>query len=114
MPAPFLAAGDLRHRVSLQSNTATTQADDGQPAETWETYATVWAAVEPLAGRELTEAQKLKAEVTHRVRLRWLPSATVSALHRVLLADGRRLEIEAVRDLGEEHVVLELLCRVIG
>ena len=43
----------------------------GQPVETWVDVATVWAAIEPLRGREYFAAMSEHAEVTTRIRIRY-------------------------------------------
>jgi SPP1 family predicted phage head-tail adaptor len=40
-------AGQLRHRVQLQSATVVTDSQGGR-SQTWATYATVWGAVDPV------------------------------------------------------------------
>ncbi len=65
-----MRAGDLRHRVTIQQLTTTRDAE-GVTTETWTNVATVWAAVEPLQGREYFQAQAVNAEVTTRVRIRY-------------------------------------------
>ena len=44
--------GTLRHRVELQEPVEN-QDGYGEAERTYTTYATVWASVEPLSGREL-------------------------------------------------------------
>ena len=46
-----MEAGQLRHRVTIQQATETTDGFGGV-TQAWATFATVWAAVEPLTGRE--------------------------------------------------------------
>ena len=72
-----MKAGDLRNRVIIQSKSVTR---DGYGAEviTWSTHATVWAAVEPLRGREWTETRQVQADVDTRVRIRYLSTVTPS------------------------------------
>lgn len=43
----------------------------GQPIDTWVDVATVWAAVEPLRGREYIATMSEHAEVTTRIRIRY-------------------------------------------
>ncbi len=70
-----MRAGDLDQRVTLESYT-TTQDDWGQPIEGWTTFATVWAAVEPLRGREFIAAQAMTSELSARIRIRYRPGIT--------------------------------------
>lgn len=80
-----MRAGTLRHRVTLQTVTETRDADGGV-SESWTDTATLWAAVEPLRGREYFSAKALQAEVTTRIRLRY--RAGVVPKQRVTWLDG--------------------------
>lgn len=66
-----MTAGDLRHRVSLQTRTST---DDGHGAfdEAWSTVQSrVAAQVVALVGRDLERARQIDPRATHEVRLRF-------------------------------------------
>lgn len=104
-----MRAGRLRHRVTIQS--ATTTVDSfGQPIETWGTFATVWAAVEPLSGREYFDAQQVQSEVSYRVRIRHL-SGVVPTMR--VSYDSRTLEVLAVLNIDERDREMHLMCREI-
>lgn len=99
--------GRLRHRVQLQKLVAV---DDGGGGveEDWVDVATVWAAVEPVRGRERLEAMQLEAAVDHRVVIRYRPDIdgrNMRALHR-----GRAFHVEAVVNPDERSRWLELMC----
>jgi len=98
--------GDLRHRVTIQK---TVETDDElkTPAVNWEDVVTVWAAVEPLSGREYILAHNVNAEITARIRIRYRPGITPGM--RVLYK-GRVFDIQAVIDVGERHRELHLMC----
>jgi SPP1 family predicted phage head-tail adaptor len=98
--------GKLRHRVTIQ-NKVTLPDGYGGVTSTWQDVATVWASVEPLNGRELYAAQQVKAELTHRITMRYL--AGVKPEMRVLFGN-RTFAIEAVIDPEERRKVLQLLC----
>jgi len=66
-----MRAGARRHKITIQTKTITTDAFGG-PVETWATFATVWAAVEPLQGRELEKAQAIRAEISTKISMRYL------------------------------------------
>lgn len=101
-----MRAGDLRHRVTIQQLSALSDGMGGV-RETWQDVATVWAAVEPMEGRERYEAQQIQAELTHRVRLRYRPGITpkMRVVHK-----GRIFQIEAVINRAERNRELILLC----
>lgn len=62
--------GKLRHRVTIESSSASRDEFGGEVL-TWATVATVWAAVEPLSGREFLDARRQEAEVSTRIRIRY-------------------------------------------
>ncbi|WP_256846916.1 phage head closure protein [Paenibacillus sp. Pae108] len=67
--------GKLRHKITIKHLQSV---DDGAggSVETWMTYASPFASVEPLSGRELFQAQQLQSEVTHKIRMRYRPGIT--------------------------------------
>ncbi len=99
--------GPLRHRIALQAGTGT-QGGYGNIPLTFSTYATVWASVQPLSGRELLNAQQVYAETSHRIRLRYL--STVTTKDRILF-DSRAFEIVSMINWNELNWMLELLCK---
>lgn len=105
----MIFAGRLRHRVTIQQLVAASpqQTASGQPDESWSTYLTVWAAVEPLNGRELYAAQEHHAEVTTRIRMRH--RSGVTAKMRVTYG-GMTYDIKAIVNPEERNRELQLLC----
>ena len=101
-----MRSGELRHKITIQAK-GITQNEFGEPVETWSDVATVWASVQPLAGREYFQAQQVKADITLRVRMRYR-SGIQPAMR--LLFESRVFEIQAVIDPDERHRELELLC----
>lgn len=65
-----IAAGRLRHRVRIEQRTLS-QNELGGVLEDWQEVATVWAAIEPLSGRELIAAQQVNSKVTARLVIRY-------------------------------------------
>jgi len=98
--------GDLRHRITIQTRTATTDGAGGS-TYAWATHVTAWASVMPIGARESMMHGGLGGSITHRIRMRYqagiLPSMRVS--HR-----SRILKIEGVRNVDEENRWLELDC----
>ncbi|AOR64860.1 phage head closure protein [Pectobacterium wasabiae] len=77
--------GKMRHRVTIQNFTTTRDAG-GQPIETWNDIATVWAEVSPISGRELVSSGAVSAEATIRVWMRF--RRDVSAASRLYCLNG--------------------------
>lgn len=102
-----MAIGDMRHRITFQQPIKTPDGYKGH-TEKWQDLIDVWASVEPLSGREYFYAHQIKAEVTHRVKIRYRVDITekMRIKHR-----DRVLEIESIIDLKERREILEILCR---
>lgn len=101
-----MRAGDLRHLVTLEEQVQGTD-PYGNPTTVWEDRGQVWAAVEPLRGRQLFEAQTAFGEIVTKVRIRYRSGITPS--WRVLW-DGRVLAVKAALDVDGRHRELELMC----
>jgi SPP1 family predicted phage head-tail adaptor len=99
-------AGRLDKRVTIQSQASTRNAI-GEPVKSWSDFATVWAGVEPLQGREFWAQQQVQSAVTIRVRIRSL--AGVTPAMRITFG-SRVLNIEAVIDPRERGEEMQLMC----
>ncbi|BAU27630.1 SPP1 family predicted phage head-tail adaptor [Aneurinibacillus soli] len=102
--------GRLRHRVMLQSRT-TIRNEEGFEDESWTDVATVWAAVEPLRGREYFAAAAVNAENTVRIRMRYRLGITPDMR---LLYGMRIFEIQSMIDPDERHRELHLMCKEVA
>lgn len=103
--------GRLDQRITIQ-RPERTRDEFGGVIEGWGLVASTWAAVEPLQGREFIAAMAVQAELMVRVRVRYL--AGVDASCRVVLDDGRVLNIIAVIDERNQHRFLQLMCKVLS
>lgn len=102
-----MRAGELRHRVTIQRKAATQNAS-GEEVPTWADVATVWAAIEPLQGREFLEAQREGAELTTRIRMRH----TVGIAPEMRATEGSHAwDILSVVNSEERDRELVLMCR---
>lgn len=101
-----MRAGPLRSRITIERPTET-QAGDGSIITGWEAFATAWASVEPLVGREYFAQEREQATVSHKIRMRHLPGIT----HKMRVAWGSKLfEIESVLNVGERNREIVLMC----
>lgn len=100
-----VTVGGLKKRVTILKQV---RVSDGQGGftETWQEVGTVWAAIEPISGREYYEAMQLASDVTHRVRMRYMDLTP----HEKIKYDDRVFDIIAVIDVNMEHRELEVLC----
>ena len=106
----MLAAGKFDKRIRIDQPVEVRGADYADVQRTWSEVATVWAAVEPLNGRELERFRELGSDLSVRVRIRY--SATVAGVSpkmRVVYG-ARTFEIGTVINPLEAGVELHLIC----
>jgi len=101
-----MQAGSLRQRVTLERATEARDAY-GAVTVTWSTLATVWADVQPAAGREYWSAAQTVGEGALRVRIRHFSGLTSKDR---LVWDDRNWDIRSVADVGARTRELELVC----
>jgi len=107
-----------RARTRIVVQTAATVADAyGGRSETWGSDLTLWAIVEPMAGRETYVSAQLQSRCDARITIRYqsgLSDTTQGAKRRVALG-SRLYNIVAVKNLhrdmkGEGRDFQQLLC----
>lgn len=103
-----MSIGEKRHRVTIQQKTISRDNPERIAVESWVDVATIWAAVEPLRGREFFQAQAINAEVTTLIRIRY--RSGVLASMRILF-DGVQYNILSVIDVNSQHRELHLMCK---
>ena len=103
----MIAAGKLNKRVTIQQQTITR---DSYGAETiaWTTFATVWAAVEPLRGEEYFKALQQQANTMIKVTIRY--KTGVKATMRFKYGN-RYLYIEDIVNFNEANESLVCMCK---
>jgi head-tail adaptor len=117
----LLTAGELRHRVTVQARTETSDGHDGL-VDSWAALKSrIPAQVLPLLGRDLERAQQIDPRVSHTVSVRyWRSYQTDLDGGRTRLvyhptsdsAADRLLEIVgAPVDVEERHIVLQMLAK---
>lgn len=100
-----MQAGKLRHRVSLQRRI---DGSNGvEPIVMYGTYATVWAEVTPLAGRDLMIAKQLSAKATGAVKIRYRNDMKITDR---ISHGGRFLYVNHIADTDERRRELVLTC----
>jgi SPP1 family predicted phage head-tail adaptor len=100
----------LTQRAALQSLALVPDGAGGSSA-TWESFAVVWASVEPLSGNDVfgPDADETRVRVRIAIRRR----SDVAAGQRVV-AGGRAFLIHAVLDDGPRAQFLTLLAETTG
>ncbi|MCY1513286.1 putative phage head-tail adaptor [compost metagenome] len=102
-----IAAGALRHKVTIQRQQQVQNPATGSPMYTW---VTVWdrvpASIEPLSARDFIAAQAVQSEVTARITIRHRAGVTASMR---ILHNGKVYNIRGVLadpDSGRAYLTL--------
>lgn len=98
--------GRLRHLVTIKTLT-TTQNTIGEGVPSYTTQATAWAEIVPVSGREYFASQKLNADCTHMIRMRYRSIATTS----VIIFGTRTFDILQALNLDERDTMLDVQCK---
>jgi SPP1 family predicted phage head-tail adaptor len=102
----LLRIGALRHQVTIQSYTKSRDSYGGE-VETWtDLHTGVWASVEPLIGREYLAAKQVQAEVSHKVRMRYI-AGLLPAMR--IVWGTRTFEIESILNVQERNRELVIM-----
>jgi len=102
-----MRAGKLRNTIAIEQ-VAETQDADGSVIESWSTFASAQASIEPISGREYFAAQTTQADVTHRISLRYL----AGVMPKMRVKYGSRIfDILSVININERNRELQLMCR---
>ena len=104
-----MRAGQLRHRVTIQTANSTSDGMGGW-ATSWTNSKTVNAAIWPLSGKERLVASQVDSDVTYRVRIRYTENITPA--NRLRLGDTTTYyDIKQVINPDLRNVYLEMMCR---
>jgi SPP1 family predicted phage head-tail adaptor len=107
--------GQLDRQVTIQMRSEVLD-EFGQRSLVWTDAATVWANIRTVSGRDQEQALAVETALTHTVAIRYridfaLPSkANLMRLRYRTPAGERILNVEALRDLDEDHDWLILSC----
>jgi SPP1 family predicted phage head-tail adaptor len=102
-----MKAGNLRNYITIQQKTLK-ENSNLEKIESWATFATVWAEILPLTGREFWASKQVNSEVTGKIRIRYLSGVTSKMR---VIEDSKTYEIEAVIDTDNRHEELILLVK---
>lgn len=101
-----MRAGELRRQITIEQR-ADTPNSRGEPIPAWSTFATVYAAIEPIVGREKIIASQVNDQQEMNVRIRYLPG--VSPKMRIKYGT-RTFQIEGVVNVDERDREMKLMC----
>lgn len=102
-------AGMLIHRLAFE-RAITTVDGLGAPTRTWLPVKTVWGSITPIAARHLVITQRLAAEITHQITVRYQPlfSDLRDLLNYRASHGGRIFKIHGGINEDEENVLVTL------
>lgn len=103
-----MRAGRLNKLVTIEQ-VIESRDSKGGVVETWVTFAEVWASIEPLVGREYFDSKQLNAELTAKIRIRYLEGVTSKM--RVLYGSRIFEIISPPIDVREGNREMVLMCR---
>lgn len=110
-----MQAGRLRHQVVIQSKVAGSpdRTGSGAPDKAWTDLCTLYAAIEPLRGKEFMESQAINSAVAVRIRVRYRSGitaamrvkhgATIYSIEAVLNPDLRNRELQLMCSQGANN-----------
>ena len=103
-----MRSGELRHKLKILEPVESIV--DGEVIQNWDEpaslFAEVWGAVLPLIGREYWSARQVNAEISGKVRIRYLSGVTA----KMKIKFGTRmLDIKAVINVEEKNCEMVLL-----
>ncbi len=97
--------GELKQRIELQIPSRS-QNSIGEWVDTFVTQATIWAAIEPLSGNRLFQAQQANSQVQGIIRIRY--RSNIEPTMRI--KQGERIfKILSIINLNEANEELHLL-----
>lgn len=103
-----MQAGQLKHKLDIEME-LNSQDAYGQLTQVWVVFLRgIWAAIEPISGREYFSSQHVNAEISHRIKIRY--KAGITPNMRVKFGDTRYFNIVSVIDLFEAHREMNLMC----
>ena len=103
----LMRIGSQRNKIIIES-AALSKDNFGAITRTYSTFATWWASISPITGREYVSDGKVNSEVTTRMRGRWI-SGILPAMRAKF---GTRIfSIVAVINIDERNREIELLCK---
>jgi len=100
--------GRLRNYITIQQPTESFDSN-GELVLTWSTFVQCWAEILPLVGREYYSARQVNAELTGKIRMRYIKNITA----KMRIIDGAKTyEIASPPiDVENKHIELVLLVK---
>lgn len=103
--------GKMRHRITIQEFSGTAdgfgdplQRDDAE----WTDVATLWAAIDPVSGKEFYAVEQSQSEVTHKIRCRYRTGLTTAMRIKY---GSRKFKIISIINWEERGESLLIMCK---
>lgn len=98
--------GELNRRITIEKKTRAADGGGGSNS-TWSTFATVWARVKPMGGREIISADGKSHRLTHKVTVRFRTDITTDMRVKY---NGAVMDILSSQDEDDARRWLVLNC----
>lgn len=98
--------GKMRHRITLLKPIVSAENTLGEYTLDYKPYKTVWANVSPTTGREYSEAQKIRAETTDKITLRYLSGINTDMKIKF---EDKEFNIVSVLNIGGRNCELQIV-----
>lgn len=103
--------GKLHQRVTFQRETLVPDGMGGG-TKSWATYATRWANVRPMSGRERFQAQQVEANSNYRLTVRRdSVTGALTDADRVMW-NGATMNIRFIANAGDRHLYMQIDCEM--
>jgi SPP1 family predicted phage head-tail adaptor len=104
-----LNPGELRHIVTFQKQ-SNVENDYGEETNEWiDILVNVRVGIYPISGKEFYTASSVNSEVTHKIRMRYVPNVTSDM--RIKFGDRIFELISPPINFQEKNVEIQLLCK---
>jgi SPP1 family predicted phage head-tail adaptor len=100
-------ASELRHRVTIQRKTTTTDGEGGV-TEAWATLQSVYAAIYPIRADKLSQYNTENVDASHIIKLRGY--ITILEKDRIVFGN-RTFEVLTVENIQEVDMLQIVTCR---
>lgn len=101
-----MSLGRMRHKVIIQSKSATSDGAGGSSIE-WKGTNEIWAHVKPMSERENFKGMQLEESKTYEITVRYRTGVTAG---QIIKFGERLFNIKQVRNRDERNKYLDILC----
>ncbi|MEH7093943.1 phage head closure protein [Neobacillus vireti] len=99
--------GEFRQVITFQSKNGV-QNSYGETSDDWMDVKTTRAGIYPISGQEFFSAEKVNAEITHKINMRYLPGLSTNMRIKY---GNRYFGISSIINFQERNVLLQIMCK---